>query len=165
MDRLFRRPRPGLARLFVYLLVFVGTAGLINAWIFTGTGEAWAVTLNNPSWSPPGYVIGAVWTVLFGLIAIGAFLIDRADSTSYRLAARVSLVIWWLICVSWPILYFQVQSVANGFYVTVQAVIVGFIAMPVIFQASRPAGYTLLPLQLWLLFALYLSWRTFQLNV
>jgi tryptophan-rich sensory protein len=161
---MFSRPRPGLWRLGSYALLFVGFAALINAWIFMGDGQSWAQSLVNPSWSPPGVAIGIIWTLLFGTLAIAAFWVDVSDDVAHRIAARMGLFLWWISCMSWPLLYFQVKIVQNGFYATIQAIIVGLVVLPIVFRASPRAGLVLIPLQVWLIFALFLSWQTWQLN-
>ena len=164
MARMFSRARAQPWRLFAYLVMFVGASALINAWIFIGDGESWAQSLTNPAWSPPGYVIAVVWTLLFGTMAAASYLIDQDNEPRFVIAARLGVILWWVACMIWPVLYFQVQEVANGFYTTVQAITVGFIVLPVVYQASPRAALTLLPLQIWLCFALFLAWRTWQLN-
>jgi benzodiazapine receptor len=40
----------------------------------TDVTSDWYRTLAKPSWQPPGWVFGPVWTVLYGLLALSAFL-------------------------------------------------------------------------------------------
>ncbi|MEQ8404658.1 MAG: TspO/MBR family protein [Oceanicaulis sp.] len=164
MAHIFRRSRPKAGRFALYALLFVGVAVALNGWIFTSGAADWSASLAEPAWSPPGRVVGAVWTGLFALMAVAAFVIDRSDEPQKRFDARAGVIAWWLLCVSWPALYFALQSVANGFYVTVAAFALG---LPVLWLASRAsvlAALMLLPLQAWLGFALALSYRVWRLN-
>lgn len=165
MAHIFRKPRPQAGRLLIYTVLFVGAAGALNAWIFSAGGAAWSRTLDNPPWSPPGAVIGGVWIALFALMAVAAFLIDRSDSPGRRRAARMGVIAWWMVCMSWTWLYFGVQSVANGFSVTVAAFGLGLPVLWLALRASPAAAAFLAPLQAWLGFALALSWTTWRLNV
>lgn len=161
---MFRKPRAGLTRLGLYLIVFVGAALALNAWIFATGASDWSRTLANPDWSPPGGVVGAVWTGLFALMAGAVFVIDRYGQPGRRLPARLGVIALWLVCMGWTWGYFGLRDVANGFYVTVLAFAMG---APVIWLAGRAAaGAALLlaPLQAWLGFALALSWTTWRLN-
>jgi len=162
---IFRKPRPQAGRLFIYLVIFVGAAIALNAWIFTSGAADWSRTLANPAWSPPGAVVGAVWTVLFAFMSGAAVLVDRCDAPGRRLAARAGVIALWAVCVSWTWFYFGLQNVANGFYVTVVAFVLGLPVLVLAFRASPPAAALLLPLQAWLGFALALSWATWRLNV
>ena len=42
---------------------------------FTGTGMDWYETINLPEWTPPGYIIGIVWTIIFVLTAVSALFV------------------------------------------------------------------------------------------
>ncbi|MFP4519264.1 MAG: TspO/MBR family protein [Oceanicaulis sp.] len=164
MAHLFRTSRPGFGRLAMYAAIFVGAAVALNAWIFTSGGSAWSDTLAEPAWAPPGRVVGAVWTGLFALMAASALLIDRSDLPQKRFDARAGVIAWWLVCVSWTFFYFALQNVANGFYVTVLAFVLGLPVLWVVSRASLAATLVLIPLQAWLGFALALSWRVWRLN-
>ncbi|GGE48354.1 tryptophan-rich sensory protein [Marinicauda pacifica] len=165
MADIFHKPRAGVARLIVYLVVFVGIALALNAWIFSTGAAQWSSTLENPSWSPPGYAVGAVWTILFALMALSLWLVDRAGQLEARGPARALVVLQYLINISWTWLYFGLENVANGFYVTVIAFFVAIGALIAIGRANLVAALVWLPLNLWLGFALALSYATWQLNV
>ncbi|HJL16366.1 MAG TPA: TspO/MBR family protein [Sandaracinaceae bacterium LLY-WYZ-13_1] len=156
--------RPGLGRLLLYVAGFVGIALAINGWIFaTGAGR-WARTLANPSWSPPGAVIGAVWVVLFGLMAAALHAVDRRGTPGRRSPARVGILAQYAVNVGWTWAYFGLRNVANGFYVTVLAWVLCVGVIVLAWRATRAAALLLLPLQGWLTFALALSWVTWRLN-
>ncbi|MGJ3231999.1 MAG: TspO/MBR family protein [Oceanicaulis sp.] len=164
MAHIFRRSRPKAGRLLLYLVLFVGAAAGLNAWIFAGGGADWSASLAEPAWSPPGRVVGAVWMGLFALMAVAAFLIDRSDEPQKRFDARAGVIAWWALCMSWTGLYFGLQSVANGFYVTAVAFALGLPVLWLAWRASAGAALALLPLQAWLGFALALSYRVWRLN-
>jgi tryptophan-rich sensory protein len=161
---IFRRSRPKAGRLLLYMGLFVGVAAGLNAWIFTSGAADWADTLAEPGWAPAGAVIGAVWIGLFALMALAAFMVDRSDEPGRRFDARAGIIALWAVCVSWTGLYFGLETVANGFYVTVAAFVLGVPVLVLAFRASLVAALLLLPLQAWLGFALVLSWRIWRLN-
>ena len=160
--------RPGPGRLTLYLAAFPGLAVALNGYIFASGAADWSATLANPDWAPEGWVIGLVWTGLFTLMAISLWLVDRArervTGQAARTPARAGLMAQYGVSIAWTFLYFGLQNVANGFYVTVAAFALG---VPVIWLASRAsliAALLLLPLQAWLGFALALSYRVWRLN-
>ncbi|WP_440958606.1 TspO/MBR family protein [Oceanicaulis sp. LC35] len=162
---IFRKNRPALGRLGLYLLVFVGAALALNAWIFTGPAIQWSRTLENPDWSPSGGVIGTVWVGLFTLMALAAFTVDRYGDEANKGFARLAIIAQYLVCMGWTLGYFGLQNVANGFYVTVLALVLSIPVTLAAFRASRLAGALMIPLVLWLGFALVLSWSTWRLNL
>lgn len=162
---IFRKSRPAFGRLALYLLIFVGAALALNAWIFSGPAIQWSRTLDNPGWAPSGGLIGAVWVGLFTLMAIAAWSIDRYGDDRHKDIARFGVIAQYLVCMGWTWGYFGLQNVANGFYVTVAALVLSLPVTALAFRASRMAGVLLIPLVLWLGFALALSWSTWRLNV
>lgn len=162
---IFRKSRPALGRLGLYLLIFVGAALALNAWIFTGPAIQWSRTLENPDWSPSGAVIGAVWVGLFTLMALAAFVVDRNGDERHKDFARLAIIAQYLVCMGWTIGYFGLQSVANGFYVTVVSLILSIPVALAAYRASTLAGLLMTPLVLWQSYALALSWTVWRLNV
>jgi translocator protein len=156
--------RPGPLRLALYLGVFVGSALVINGFIFATGAISWSRTLANPPWSPPGPVIGTVWVVLFALMAGAAFVVDRQATASHAGPARLAIIAQWTLNMSWTVLYFGLRNVPNGFYVTVAAWLLCLVTLSLTARAARLAAALLLPLLGWLTFALALSWTTWQLN-
>lgn len=162
---IFRKSRPALGRLALYLFIFVGASLALNAWIFTGPAIQWSRSLDNPDWSPPGGVVGAVWVGLFTLMAFAAFTVDRYGDERHKDFARLAIIAQYLVCMGWTVGYFGLQSVANGFYVTVVSLILSIPVAMAAFRASRTAGVLMLPLVGWQIFALALSWSTWRLNL
>jgi tryptophan-rich sensory protein len=156
--------QPGPSRLFLYLFVFVGAALAINGAIFATGAIRWSRTLLNPSWSPPGPVIGTVWVVLFAFMAGAAYIIDRRAVPERARPARAVLIAQWLLNMSWTPLYFGLRNVPNGFYVTVAAWLLCLVTLTFAARATALAAALVAPLFGWLTFALALSWTTWQLN-
>ncbi|WP_421860804.1 TspO/MBR family protein [Oceanicaulis sp.] len=162
---IFRKSRPALGRLALYLFLFVGAALALNAWIFSGPAIQWSRTLDNPAWAPPGGVVGAVWVGLFTLMAIAAWSLDRYGDDRQKDLARTGVIAQYLLCMGWTWGYFGLQNVANGFYVTVAALVLSLPVTAQAFRASPLSGVLMVPLVGWLIFALALSWSTWRLNV
>lgn len=164
MANIFRKPRAGVGRLGLYLLIFAGSALALNAWIFSGPAIMWSRSLNNPPWAPPGAVIGLVWMVQFTLLSLSAFLVDRLGDPTRKDPARLAVTAWWLVCLAWPVAYFGFQSIAGGVYLTIAALILGVPALLLTWRTAKPAALVLLPLQAWLIFALVLIVTVWRMN-
>jgi benzodiazapine receptor len=98
-------------------------------------------------------------------MAIAAWSIDRYGDDRHKDIARFAVIAQYLVCMGWTWGYFGLQNVANGFYVTVAALVLSLPVTALAFRASRMAGVLLFPLVGWLGFALALSWSTWRLNV
>ena len=64
--------------LAIFIVVCLGTGGL-GAIVTTPEIEGWYKTIEKPSWNPPDYVFGPVWTTLFMMMAIAAWMMWKLD--------------------------------------------------------------------------------------
>jgi tryptophan-rich sensory protein len=135
----------------------VGAVASIQAESFYGQ-------LVQPSWAPPSSVFGPVWSVLYALMAIAAWLVwrsggFRANRTALSLfAAQLALNALW----SWLFFAWHRGAWAFADIVVLWAFIV---ATLVFFWRVRPlAGVLLIPYLLWVSFALVLNYSVWQLN-
>ena len=120
--------------------------------------------LVRPEWAPPASLFGPVWTVLYALMAIAAWLVWRVNG--FR-AARVALTLFLVqlaLNALWSWLFFGWHRGGLAFadIVVLWALIV---ATVIAFWRIRPwAGALLLPYLLWVSFASALNYSVWQLN-
>ena len=135
----------------------VGAVASIQAKSFYGQ-------LVQPEWAPPSYVFGPVWTVLYALMAIAAWLVWRSGGFhSNRIALSLFLVQLALNAL-WSWLFFAWQLGALAF-VDIVVLWVLIVATLVAFWRVRPlAGAFLIPYLLWVSFAAALNYSLWQLN-
>ncbi len=135
----------------------VGAAASIQAQSFYGQ-------LVQPAWAPPPWVFGPVWTVLFALMAIAAWLVWRNGGLrSHSLALSLFLVqlvpnaLW-----SWLFFAWRDGALAFADIILLWALI---LATLLSFWRVRPlAGVILVPYLLWVSFAAALNHALWQLN-
>lgn len=148
--------------LFGWLAVVVAAAAIGSA-ASIRAGSFYA-QLARPDWAPPPEIFGPVWSVLYALMGLAAWLVWRVDG--WR-RARVPLV---LFCVQlvlnalWSWLFFGWHLGAAAFAdIIVLWVLVA--ATLVAFWRVRPlAGGLLVPYLLWVGFAAALNWSVWHLN-
>ena len=120
--------------------------------------------LVQPDWAPPGWLLGPVWTTLFALMAIAAWLVWRQGGfRANRLALTLFLVqlvfnaLW-----SWLFFAWQLGGAAFADILLLWALI---LATLLAFWRVRPlAGVLLVPYLLWVSFAAFLNYAIWQLN-
>ena len=125
---------------------------------------AFYAELVRPTWAPPGSVFGPVWSVLYTLMGIAAWLVWRVDG--FR-GARTALTLFLLqlaLNALWSWLFFAWHRGAIAFadILLLWALIV---ATLIAFWRIRPlAGALLVPYLLWVSFATALNYAVWQLN-
>jgi translocator protein len=125
---------------------------------------AWYAALNKPPWTPPSWLFGPVWTVLYATMGVAAWLVwERAG---FR-GARVALALFGaqlVLNAAWSWLFFGLQRpglAAAGILVLLAAIVATCVA----FWRVRPAaGLLLLPYSGWVGFAAALNLAIWWLN-
>ena len=131
--------------------------------ILTDIGP-WYRSLIKPSWQPPDWLFGPVWTTIFILAAVSAALAWRAAGQGERRMVAILFVANGILNVGWSLLFFHLKQplLAGLEVVLLWASIVALIAY--LRRFSRPAAWLLVPYLLWVSFATVLNWTIVALN-
>jgi tryptophan-rich sensory protein len=163
MDR-----RKELVWLVAFLVASFGAAA-VGGRSISRSVNTWYRGLRKPGFTPPDWVFGPVWTILYASMAIAAWLVKReADRTpSSATAGQQALAAWGVqlaLNVAWSAVFFGQRHV--GAAVAVIAALWTAIAVCLERSArvSRPAALLLLPYLAWTSFAALLNVRIWQLN-
>ncbi|GAA0650367.1 TspO/MBR family protein [Salarchaeum japonicum] len=151
---------PGLA-LAVLVCEAVGAApALVTA---TGSGS-WYATLVRPAFAPPNWVFGPVWTTLFFLLGVAAYLVLRDGRGRERELAFGLFVAQYALNVAWTLVFFGGENIAGGLAVIagLWALIVATIAA--FSRVNRTAAILLVPYLAWVSFAAFLNYEFYRLN-
>ncbi|MEP6833937.1 MAG: TspO/MBR family protein [Gemmatimonas sp.] len=122
------------------------------------------LALNRPSWAPPPNLFGPVWSALYLLMAIGAWIVVRVEGWE-RAKPAMMLYGAQLACNAlWTWLFFYWHSGAAAF-VDILALCALVVATIVVFgRAHKLAGALLLPYLAWVSFATALTWAVWHAN-
>ena len=141
-------------------LAIGGIAGMFTAEAIPG----WYATLNQPSFNPPNWVFGPVWTTLYIIMGISLFLIWKLPASKQRNQAMLIFMVQLFLnfCWSFFFFYFKMTGVA---LVDILALWILIIFMLVRFYKIKPlAAYINIPYLLWVTFATALNMAYFFLN-
>ena len=146
----------------VAIPVFVGAL----AGFFTATSvKGWYSTLNKPSFNPPNWIFGPVWTILYILMGIAFYLIWQKQSpVDLKRKAILFYFMQLFINFIWSILFFYAEQPGWAFINIVFMWI--FIAGTIYWflKISMPAAWLLVPYILWVSFALVLNFAIWKMN-
>jgi len=145
-------------------LVACQSAGLLGG-IFTAKSiKTWYVTLNKPSFNPPGWIFGPVWTALYLMMGVSLYIIwKKAVETDVRLAIAVFIVQLALNAL-WSYLFFGIHNPRIAFFEVLFLWLFILICIIIFFPVSHTASYLLIPYLLWVSFASFLNYTIWKLN-
>jgi benzodiazapine receptor len=149
----------------VVSIVVCQLAGFIGSLFTTPSIPTWYTAISKPSFTPPNAVFGPVWTTLFLLMGISAYLIWRKglQEKNVKLALLIFIVQLGLN-VLWSILFFGLHSPFSAF---IEIIILWLVILATFFyfiKISKPAGILLLPYLIWVAFAAILNYSLWKLN-
>lgn len=145
----------------ISILISVGV-GTLSAFFTMNSMEIYK-ELEKPPLSPPGFLFPIVWTILYVLMGIAAYLIYRSNSPD-RGKALLLYGVQLLVNGLWPVLFFDRQMYLLAFLWLL--LLWGLILLTILrFCAiNKCAAYLLLPYLIWVTFAGYLNLGVYLLN-
>jgi translocator protein len=151
-----------LGSLALWVVVCYGVAAL--GALASVDARGFYAQLAQPPWSPPAWVFGPAWSVLFTLMAFAAWLAGRGPAGPGRTRALVLFVVQLALNAAWSWLFFAWHHGGLAFY-EVLVFWAAILATLVAFWHQRPlAGVLLLPYIAWVTFAAALNFTLWRMN-
>lgn len=139
--------------------------GAVGGFSTAGSVREWYPVLEKPWFTPPPWVFGPTWTLLYVLMGVALFLVwSRGASTPGVRPALTLFAVQLLLNALWSPVFFGLR--APGAALVVILALDGAVAATMIsfFRQSRLAGALLVPYQAWVLFATLLNLEIWRLN-
>ena len=139
--------------------------GILAAIATQSSVTMWYPTLAKPVFTPPGWVFGPVWTLLYALMGIAVWLVGRRGWTTLGVQSAVGLFVLQLgLNGLWSFAFFGIQSASGGLIVIVLLWIVIAVTTARFFQLQRTAGWLMVPYLLWVTYATVLNGAIWWMN-
>ncbi|MDQ5893653.1 MAG: translocator protein [Patescibacteria group bacterium] len=149
----------------IIALVVSQLAGIIGSIFTYPSVTGWYATINRPEFAPPNWVFGPVWTTLFILMGIAAFLVWKKGLDRKDVKIALGIFIGQLILNTlWSIIFFSLQSPGAAFFEMIFLWLAIFATIIAFAKISKPAAWLLLPYILWVSFAGFLNYSIWMLN-
>jgi translocator protein len=152
---------------FSRLLVSIAlplAVGIIAGIFTTRAIPDWYATLNRPAFSPPNWIFGPVWTMLYLLMGISLYLVWSEEPSQVRTFAIAAFVIQLFLNFCWSFLFFRFRLIG----VAAAEIILLWLAIVItlfLFYKVRPlAAWLNIPYLLWVTFAAILNSAFYKLN-
>jgi len=147
------------ATMAIFLLLVIFAAYV------SGSFEAgvWYFSMTKPAWTPPAWLFGPVWAILYLLMALAMWKVWISGH-----ASRNGALIWWLLQlgfnVAWSWLFFGLER--TGWAMLELLFLIGLVILCIrMFLAiSRQAALMMVPYLLWLCFAWLLNFSIWRMN-
>ncbi len=124
----------------------------------------WYATLAKPAWTPPDWLFGPVWTLLYILMAVAAWLVWRRYGLSGARAALALFVAQLILNALWSWVFFGLQRPGLAF-LELTVLWLAVAATTGAFWRLEPwAGRLLVPYLAWVTFAGLLNFALWRLN-
>jgi translocator protein len=151
-------------KFFLAILLCEGV-GITSGLLASASNNMWFESLVKPSWNPPAYLFGPVWTTLYLLMGISLGLIwtnkspEKSKRKAYFLFAVQLFLNFW-----WSILFFLFHSTELALVDIVLMVVLITLTIFSFSSFSRTASWLLVPYLAWVCFASYLNCTIWILN-
>ncbi len=120
--------------------------------------KEWYIFLNKPAFSPPNWIFGPVWTVLYFLMGVAAYLIWIKSDSRKKIKTALNFFLAQLVFnFLWSLLFFGLHSPLLALVDIVilwQLIVVTMVSF---YPLSKTAAYLLLPYLVWVSFATILN--------
>ncbi len=133
----------------------------------TATGGAvqdWYPTLAKPSWTPPAWLFGPVWTLLYIAMAVAAWLVWRRVGWD---GARLALLMFFIqltLNAVWSVVFFGLRNPGAAFAEIVVLWVAIVVTALLFWKVTPAAGWLFLPYLVWVSFATALNFAIWRLN-
>ncbi len=152
---------------YLLLLLSVLTAqaaGAIGSYFTFPNISSWYNLLHKPTFSPPNWLFGPVWTLLYTLMGIAAWLIWNQHKKKNTATAIALYGFQLALNLLWSIVFFGWHNITGGLMVIALLWLMILATIIEFWKLSRPAAYLLIPYLAWVSFASLLNFALWQLN-
>jgi tryptophan-rich sensory protein len=126
--------------------------------------DAWYAALEKPSWNPPGWIFGPVWSALYTMMAVAAWLVWKRGGFAAQGRPLGAFLAQLALNALWTPLFFGLHWPGVAF---AEIVLLGLAiawTTALFWRVQRAAAYLLLPYLAWVSFAAVLNGTLWRLN-
>jgi translocator protein len=158
------RPNWLILAAFVAGALLAGAIGALFSPVVSAAANHWYAMLAKPPWSPPNGWFGPVWTALYVMMGISAWLIWRERYHRSRSAALAAYAVQLLLNAVWAPLFFGARNIGAGLFVIVALWLAIAWTIREFAAVKATAAWLLAPYLIWVGFASALNLAIWKLN-
>lgn len=159
-----KRDKFNLLALVLNLALTLGV-GALGAWATAKGVKTWYLTLNKPSFNPPNWLFAPVWTTLYILIGISAYLVWQKRKTIPHFPRTIALYfIQLMLNLAWSFIFFYMHEIGFALAEIIGLLIIIVFNAFYFYRIEKWAGILFIPYFFWVAFASFLTYNIFMLN-
>ncbi len=143
----------------IFSVILAQSAGAVGTLFTFSAIPTWYALLNKPSFSPPNWLFGPVWTILYTLIGISMYLIWTNKKGSLKL-----FFLHLFLNAIWSPIFFGAKNLGLAFIVILIMDITLVVIIRKFYKLNKVAGLILIPYLMWISFASLLNLSIWKLN-
>ena len=126
--------------------------------------DDWYASLRKPTWTPPNWIFGPVWSVLYVSMAVAAWVVWRKRQSVAVVVPLSLFMVQLALNLGWSVVFFGLQN-PDGACIEIVLLWAAIVATLVAFwRVTATAGWLLVPYLGWVTFAVALNFAIWQLN-
>ncbi len=150
------------SKIIVSVLVCLGL-GIASGFSTADSISGWYQTIQKPSWNPPNWIFGPVWSILYIMMGVAVALVWHSDHELKKLAVGL-FVVQFVLNLLWSYLFFGRHNITLAL-VEILAMWVMIVTTTIVFyRINHTAAYLMIPYLLWVSFACFLNYSIRALN-
>lgn len=150
--------------LLAYSVLISFSAGIIGSLFTFSKIPTWYAGLVKPEFSPPNWVFGPVWNILYLLMGISLFLVHTSKKTRDRDLGIKLFYAQLILNALWSIVFFGMENPALALLVIFVLLGAVFSVIKMFWRVNKTSAYLLIPYIAWLSFATILNFSIVVLN-
>ena len=152
--------------LFLILLITFSSSA-IAGWITRLNIDSWYSSLNKLSFSPPNWIFGPVWTVLYIFMSVAIWIVYEKTKATDNIFSKKILRIYFyhlVINLTWSFVFFYYHLIFTAFMNILFLIVAIIILMILYYPRSKTAFLLMTPYLIWVLFASVLNFGLYLIN-
>ncbi|MFH2037359.1 MAG: TspO/MBR family protein [Candidatus Zixiibacteriota bacterium] len=155
-----KRPSRQILSLALWLILTFTVSFIASRFM---PGE-WYQGLVKPSWNPPNWIFGPVWTLLYTLMAVAVWLVWKERHKDNIKSAIILYALQLFLNGIWSFIFFGQELIGLALVDILILLILIIATLLNFYKINRTAGILLIPYLIWVGFASALNFRLWQLN-
>lgn len=137
--------------------------GLASGMSTTSEIGSWYTTIQKPSWNPPNWIFGPMWTTLYILMGLAMARIWHSDHP-LKSKAMTAFAIQFLLNMAWSFIFFNRHAIGTAL-IEILVLLSAILYTTYLFgKIDKKAAYMMVPYIFWVAFATFLNGTIWGLN-